>query len=58
MEKDILQLLAIMMSDNLYRQVYAGQIKLLFDMLEREQSRYPKDEPNLGIVGIIRKRNN
>jgi len=40
MEKEILILLAKLVDDHLYRQVYASQIKLLFDMLEREQGNY------------------
>jgi len=43
MEKEILKLLTILTEDNLYRQVYAQQIKLLFDMLEREQKTYCQD---------------
>ena len=44
MEKEILKLLAILTEDNLYRQVYARQVKLLFDMLEREQLIYCRKE--------------
>ena len=40
MEKEILILLAKLVDDHLYRQVYASQIKMLFDMLEREQGNY------------------
>lgn len=44
MEKEILKLLAILTEDNLYRQIYSKQIKLLFDMLEREQRNYCQDD--------------
>ena len=44
MEKEILILLAILTNDHLYKQVYAGEIKMLFDMLKREQGNYLKDE--------------
>jgi len=42
MEKEILKLLAIVMERNLYSQVYASEIKMLFDMLKREQNQYLK----------------
>ena len=44
MEKEILRLLAILTEDVIYKQVYARQIKLLLDMLEREQLNYPQDD--------------
>jgi hypothetical protein len=53
MEKEILKLLAILTEDNLYRQVYVQQIKLLFDMLEREQRTYCQDG-NPIVGGIIK----
>jgi len=43
MEKEILILLAILTEDAIYKQVYARQIKMLFDMLEREQKDYPSN---------------
>ena len=42
MEREILVLLAILTNDNLYKQVYAREIKMLFDMLRREQDTYLK----------------
>lgn len=38
MEKEILKLLVIIMEDNLYKQVYCNEIKMLFDMLRKEQN--------------------
>jgi DNA-directed RNA polymerase alpha subunit len=43
MEKEILVLLAILTNDHLYKQVYAREIKMLFDMLRREQAGYLSD---------------
>lgn len=54
MEKEILILLAILMQDNIHQQIYAQQIKLLFDMLEREQLTYCQDN-SYPIPGINKK---
>ena len=35
-EKEIIKLITVLAEDNLYRQVYAMQIKRLFDMLKME----------------------
>lgn len=40
MEKEILKVIAILTTDSIYKQVYSYQIKMLFDMLEREQKNY------------------
>jgi hypothetical protein len=37
MEKEILKVIAILAEDPIYRQVYAKEIKMLFNMLSREQ---------------------
>lgn len=50
MEKEILKVIAILMEDHIYKQVYASQIKMLFDMLEREQRGYLQDESKLETI--------
>ena len=40
MEKEILRVIALIMESNLYQQVYASELKMLFEMLRRQQSTY------------------
>ena len=43
MEKEIIKLITVLIEDNLYKQVYASEIKMLFNMLRREQNNYLQD---------------
>jgi hypothetical protein len=50
MEKEILKVIAILAEDTIYKQVYASEIKILFDMLKREQSHYLQGGEELEII--------
>lgn len=53
MEKEILQVIAIVANDQLYRQVYASELKMLFDMLRREQGTYLQDDSLSTIIAGV-----
>jgi hypothetical protein len=50
MEKEILRVIAILLEDSILRQIYRNELKMLFDMLTREQNKYLQGEATIGTA--------
>uniref|UniRef100_A0A6M3LU87 Uncharacterized protein n=1 Tax=viral metagenome TaxID=1070528 RepID=A0A6M3LU87_9ZZZZ len=49
MDKEIIRLITVLAEDSLFKQVYASEIKMLFDMLREQQELNLKPDPPLSI---------